>query len=191
MGKPVARKKAARAAAKRAGDDDGAPAASVTDHTMTKKQRLSAVRESREQRTAAKRKVRSTPAAETSDVRASIGGEAAASPAIAAANAFAPARAAKVAAAAMRAQKKAAFVRHATHRRNSTMTTNNLSDRERHRIITSELTQVSAVASHPAYQSDPLAALEAHLAATAERLQPQTPDIGRKAVAVKHSAARR
>lgn len=66
-------------------------------------------------------------------------------------------------------------------RRRTTLTTTNLSDKTRGRIVAAELKQVESVATHPQFVADPLAALEQHLSATADRLQPQTADIGRRA----------
>ena len=97
-------------------------------------------------------------------------------------SAFAPAQVARQAAAVVRAAKKAQVIKVASKKRNATMTTTNLSDRERFKIFVMEKQQVQSVANHAAFQADPIGAIERHLAATADRLQPQTADVGRKHV---------
>ena len=192
MGKPIAKRKAQTKAAKKGGDVTDVAPTKTLSHDLTKSERLKAVKETKAAKLAAKKKRVSSSSNDivtTSDspvlaaAKKAVGATSAAF-----SSAFAPAQAAKHAAAILRAQKKSAFVKNASARRNSTMTTTNLTDRERRSIFAAELEQVQTVASHEAFQADPLAALEAHLGATADRLQPQTPDIGKKVVAVKHRA---
>eukprot|EP00672_Neobodo_designis_P015873 CAMPEP_0174836508 /NCGR_PEP_ID=MMETSP1114-20130205/6128_1 /TAXON_ID=312471 /ORGANISM="Neobodo designis, Strain CCAP 1951/1" /LENGTH=194 /DNA_ID=CAMNT_0016070509 /DNA_START=29 /DNA_END=613 /DNA_ORIENTATION=- len=189
MGKPIAKRKAqTKAALKSGGADLSASTTPKLAHDLTKRERAKAVKETKAAKVAAKKKKAPTAAASSDNGVAAKAAAAVTSAASGLSKAFAPAQAAKQAAAVMRAQKKSAFVKHASARRNSTMTTTNLTDRERRAIFASELEQVQTVASHEAFQVDPLGALEAHLSATAEKLQPQTPDIGKKVVAVKHRA---
>lgn len=181
MGKPVAKRREARRNAllktEDGADVDFSPR--PTQVNMTKKERIFAKREAKVA-TAAKKRARGHEDGAPKVVNDEATTASAGTKPAKARSAFAPAQAARQAASAIRAAKKSSHIKLASARRNTTMTTTNLSDRERHRIFQSEIQQIQQVASHSAFQADPFGAIEAHLAATADRLQPQTPDIGRR-----------
>lgn len=57
----------------------------------------------------------------------------------------------------------------------------NLSNAARHNLFVSELNTFNQVVNHPAFVADPYGSLQQHLDSTARKLQPQTPDYGRRA----------
>ena len=207
MVKPIAKKRAFAKAAKRADAEDAStrkrdPLPAPADNS--KRARHLARKESRVAKLAAKKTKRAAASGIKTVAADDDGGDgasaisttgkatsaAAASVWTKAAIAFAPAQYAKHAAAKLRESKKTAAIRQASKKRNASMTTTNLSDRTRQHLFASELQQVGAIAAHEAFVADPFAALRQHLEATTEHLQPQTADIGKKAVAVKHRAGR-